>query len=93
MSINDVIKLPSLFATPTEINYKEMHFRHTSRTLLSKTHRISKHIELRILSLASKTLLMSPRKPMWWPLSRLITKREIGNEQNSLQIHNSSSLK
>lgn len=70
MSINNVIKLPSLFTTLTEINYKEMHFRHISRILLSKTHRISKHIELRILYLASKTLLMSPRKPMWWPLSR-----------------------
>lgn len=31
MSLNYVIKLPSSFETPTEINYKEMHFRHISR--------------------------------------------------------------
>lgn len=55
MSMKYLMKLPSSFAIPKEIYYKEMYFNNISRLLLSKSHRISKYIELRILTLASNT--------------------------------------
>ena len=56
MSIKYLMKLPSSFAIPKEIYYKEMYFNNISILLLSKSHRISKYIvELRILTLASNT--------------------------------------